>query len=52
MQESYIGILVELISGDKVYREDNLDVPLFSLLDESSDLLGSSLVEKGIANLR
>ena len=45
-------VLVELVSSNEVDREDNLDVPLLGLLHEGTDLLGASLVEERVTDLR
>ena len=45
------GILVKLVCGDKVDREDELDVVSFCLFNEGSDLFGAVLVKKGVSNL-
>ena len=46
-----LGILVELVSNDVVNREDDADVALLGLLNETCDLLRAGLVEEGIADL-
>lgn len=48
---THVSILVKFISGDEVNWENNLDVVLFCLLNEGSNLLGTSLVEEGVADL-
>ena len=47
-----LGILVELVGGNVVNRENDLDVALLSLLDERSDLLGSRNVKERLPNLK
>lgn len=49
--DTSFGILVELVGGDEVNGEDDLDVVLLCLLNESVDLLGTSLVVEGVSNL-
>ena len=48
---TYLRILVELVSSNEVYREDDLDVVCLCLLDEGGDLLRASLVEERVADL-
>lgn len=45
-----VGILVELIGGDVVDGENNLDVVLLGLFDQITDSLGAGLIEEGGAN--
>lgn len=45
-----VGVLGELVRGDIVHRQDNLDALLLGLLHKRADRLGSSLVEEGVAN--
>jgi len=42
---SYLGIFVELIGGDIVDRENQLDIVLLCLLHESSDFSRARLVK-------
>ena len=42
---AHLGILVELVGGDVVHGEDELDVVLLGLFNEVLDLLGSLRVE-------
>ena len=49
---TYRSILVELVGGDVVHWEDDLDVVAFGLFEQSLDLLGTLFVEEGVANLR
>ena len=49
---TYRGILIEFISSDEIDGEHDLDVVLLGLRDEGRNLLGASLVEKRVANLR
>jgi hypothetical protein len=44
------GVLVELVGGDVVDGEDELDVLRLGLLDEGGDLLGAVLVEERVAD--
>lgn len=46
-----LRILIELVCSDVVDWEDQLDIVLLGLLNEFSDLLGSRLIEKRVANL-
>ena len=48
---TYLRILVELVSNNVVNREDNADVALLGLFNETCDLLRAGLVEEGIADL-
>lgn len=49
--DTSLGILVELVGRNEVNGEDDLDVVLLCLLNESVDLLGTSLVVEGVSNL-
>lgn len=46
-----LGVLGELVGGDVVGGEDQLDVVLLGLLDETSNNLGSVLIEERVSNL-
>ena len=46
-----IGILVKLVGGDVVDRQNNLDVVLLRLLNKVLDRLAASLVEQAVTNL-
>lgn len=46
-----LGVLGELVGGDVVGGEDQLDVVLLGLLDETGDNLGSVLVKQRVSNL-
>lgn len=46
-----VGVLVELVGGDEVNGEDNLDVVLLGLLNKVLDGLAASLVEERVADL-
>ena len=48
---AYLCILVELVGGDVVDGEDELDVVLLGLLNELLDLLGTSLIVEGCTDL-
>jgi len=48
---AYLSILVELVGGDVVDGEDELDVVLLCLFNEILDLLGSLRVEQGGSDL-
>lgn len=45
-----VGILVELVGGDVVDGEDELDALLLGLLNEVTDGLGAGLVEEGVSD--
>lgn len=45
-----LGVLVELVGGDVVDGQDDLDVLGLGLLDQLSNSLGASLVKEGAAN--
>lgn len=49
--KTHVGLLVKLVSGDVVNGEDDLDVVLLGLLEESSGLAGSVGVVKRISDL-
>lgn len=49
---AYLGILVELVGGDVVNGEDELDIVLLGLLDQRGYLLRASSIEEGVADLR
>lgn len=46
-----LGILVKLVGGDVVNGEDNFDVVLLCLLDETCNILRSIFVEQRVPNL-
>lgn len=46
-----LGVLGELVGGHVVSGEDQLDVVLLGLLDETLDNLGSLLIEERVSNL-
>lgn len=46
-----VGVLVELVGGDEVNGEDDLDVVLLGLLDKVLDGLAASLVEERVTDL-
>lgn len=48
---SDLGVLVKLVSGDVVDRENELDIVGVCLFDESSNLFRAVLVEKGVSDL-
>ena len=48
---AYLSILVELVGGDVVDGEDELDVVLLCLFNEVLDLLGSLRIEQGGSDL-
>jgi len=48
---AYLSILVELVGGDVVDGEDELDIVLLCLFNEVLDLLGSLRVEQGGSDL-
>jgi hypothetical protein len=45
-----VGVLVELVGGDVVDGEDELDVLLLGLLNEVTDGLGAGLIEEGVSD--
>jgi hypothetical protein len=45
-----VGVLVKLVGGDVVDREDELDALLLGLLNEVTDGLGAGLVEEGVSD--
>lgn len=45
-----VGVLVELVGGDVVDGEHDLDVVLLSLLDKVGDGLGTGLIEERVAD--
>jgi len=51
IKHTYIGVLRELVSGDIVNREAQLDVLVLGLLNKSVNNLSASLVEQGVADL-
>ena len=46
-----LGVLVEFVGGDVVGRENELDALRLGLFYQPSNLLGSRLVEEGVADL-
>lgn len=48
--EASVGVLVKLVGGDEVGRQDNLDVLGLGLLDQLGNGLGAGLVEERVAN--
>ena len=50
--ETYRGILVELVGGDVVDGEDELDVVLLGLVNERLNVLRTSLVKERVADLQ
>ena len=46
-----LGVLVELVGGDIVDGENELDVVGLCLFDEGSDLFRAVLVKKGVSDL-
>lgn len=45
-----VGVLVELVGGDVVDGEDELDTLLLGLLDKVADSLGTGLIEEGVSD--
>ena len=48
---TYSSLLIELVGGDEVNGEDNLDALCLCLLDEGGNLLRAGLVEEGVTDL-
>lgn len=48
--EASVGVLVELVGGDEVSRQDNLDVLGLGLLDQLGNGLGTGLVKERVTN--
>lgn len=48
---TYGGILVKLVGGDEIGREDEFDVLRLCLLNERSDFLRTSLVKERVTDL-
>lgn len=46
------GVLVKFIRDDIVNGEDNLDVVLLCLFDETRNLVGTRLVKERVADLK
>ena len=51
LMAAYLGILVELVGGDVVDGEDELDIVLLCLFNEDLDLLGSLGVKERSTDL-
>lgn len=49
---AYLGVRGELVGGDVVDGEDDLDVLGLGLLQEGLSLAGAGLVEEGVSNLK
>jgi len=47
----YLGIFVELVRSNEVNREDELDIVLLRLFNESMYFFRAGLVEQGVADL-
>ena len=48
---TYSSLLIELVGGDEVNGEDNLDALCLCLLDQGGNLLRAGLVEEGVTDL-